>query len=383
MKEISITELQPDNYFDSSVFLDKAYILLSPDTPLNEELIQRLKQWGYEKVWSHGQLSDTPANISSGAATTAPSVLDMDIKEKQQIEDAKKLYYSLVNFTLESFKKFKEENVLNIPRLSERIKSLIDIVKSSRDSILRYPEFAYPSENYMYVHSVNCAILALAIGELMKMPPHKMIELGLAALLHDIGMLKLPDGVYLKEEGLTDKEYKIVQAHTTLGYKILKSVSVAEEIALAADEHHERLDGTGYPKSLRGEKISLYSRIVAVVCSYEAITSRRMFKTQSDAHTAVMELLKERNTKYDEKVIRSLIYCVSAYPLGSLVLLSDETIGRVTKTIPESPRFPFVQILIDKEGKRVNEPVLVKTTEEEGISIQRCLTPKESEELDV
>jgi hypothetical protein len=107
-----------------------------------------------------------------------------------------------------------------------------------------------------------------------------------------------------------------------------------------------------------------------------------MFKSPFDAHAAVMELLKERNTKYDEKVIRSLIYCVSAYPLGSMVLLSDETIGRVTKTNPESPRFPFVQILIDKEGKRIDEPVLIKTTEDEGITIQRCLTPQEAEELD-
>lgn len=382
MKQISVLELQPENYFDSSVYLDEAYILLSPDTPLSTELIQRLKQWGYEKILCDGDITDTPASVSSGAATTATSVLDMDIKEEQQMEEAKKLYYSLVNFALESFKKFKEENQLNISRMSERIKLLIDMIKSSRDAILRYPEFTYPSENYMYVHSVNTAILALAIGDLMKLPPHRMIELGLAAFLHDIGMIKLPDAVYLKEEALTDKEYQIVQAHTTLGYKILKSVSVAEEIALAADEHHERIDGSGYPKSLSGEKISLYSRIVAVVCSYDAITSRRMFKSPFDAHAAVMELLKERNTKYDEKVIRSLIYCVSAYPLGSMVLLSDETIGRVTKTNPESPRFPFVQILIDKEGKRIDEPVLIKTTEDEGITIQRCLTPQEAEELD-
>jgi putative nucleotidyltransferase with HDIG domain len=307
----------------------------------------------------------------------------MDIKEKQEILDAKKLYYALVNFTLESFKRYKEDNRLNIPLLSERIKELIDVVKSSRDAILRYPEFVYPSENYMYVHSVNSAILALAIGELMKLPPHRMIELGVAALLHDIGMLKLPDSVYLKEEALTDKEFQLVRAHTTLGYKILKGFSVAEEIALAAEEHHERLDGSGYPKGLSGDKISLYSRIVAVVCSYDAMTFRRLFKYQSDPHSGVMELLKDRNTRYDEKVIRSLIVCLSAYPLGSLVLLSDESIGRVTKTNPESPRFPFVQVIADKEGKRIEEPVVLKTVETDGVSIQRCFTPEEVDQLNL
>jgi putative nucleotidyltransferase with HDIG domain len=383
MKEISVLELQPEHYFDSPVYLDETFILLSPDTPLTDELIQRLKNWGYEKVLCDGQLSEAPAYISSGAATTATSVLDMDVREEQQLEEAKKLYYSLVNFSLESFKKYKEDNQLNIPRLSERIKQLIDTMKSSRDAVLRYPEFIYPSENYMYVHSVNSAILALAIGELMKLPPHRLIELGLAALLHDIGMLKLPDAVYLKEESLSDKELQLVRAHTTLGYKILKGFSVSEEIALAAEEHHERLDGSGYPKALRGDKISLYSRIIAVVCSYDAITSRRLFKSQNDAHSALMELLKGRNKNYDESVVRSLIVCISAYPLGSLVQLSDESIGRVTRTNPESPRFPFVQVLIDKQGNRVTESLLIKTVEENGISIQRCLTPSEAEQLGV
>ena len=383
MKEISVLELKEGTYFDSPVYLDEAFILISPDTPLTDELIRRLKNWGYEIVLSDGALSDAPAYISSGAANSASSVLDMDIRDKQEIVDAKKLYYALVNFTLESFKRYKEDNHLNISRMSERIKQLIDMVKSSRDAILRYPEFVYPSENYMYVHSVNCAILALAIGELMKLPPHRMIELGLAALLHDIGMLKLPDAVYLKEDDLSDKEFQLIRAHTTLGYKILKGFSVSEEIALAAEEHHERLDGSGYPKALIGDKISLYSRIVAVVCSYDAITSKRMFKKQNNAHSAVMELLKGRNKRYDEQVIRSLIVCASAYPLGSVVLLSDESIGRVTKTNPESPRFPFVQVLIDKDGKHVEEPLLIKTAEENGVSIQRCFSPDETQQLEL
>ena len=383
MKTVSVLDLQQDSYFDAPVYLDETFILLSPDTPVTVELIERLKRWDYDTVLSDGQAAEAPAHMSSGAATTTSSVLDLDIKEKQQMEEAKRLYYSLANFTLDAFKQFKEENRLNIPRLSERIKQLIDSVKSSRDAILRYPGFLFPSDNYMYAHSVNTTILALAIGELMKLPPHRMIELGNATMLHDIGMLKLPDTIYLKENPLTEKESKMIRAHTTLGYRILKGFSVSEEIALGAYGHHERLDGSGYPRGLAGEEISLYSRIIAVVCSYDAITCKRLFKTQRDTHAALMELLKERNKKYDENVIRLLIVCISAYPLGSLVLLSDGAIGRVAKTNPESPRFPFVQILFNKEGKQISEPLLVKTVEEEGVSIQRCLNPREVEKLEI
>ncbi len=383
MNELSVLDLQDSCYFNAPVYLDESFIILSPETPLSETLIQRLKRWGYENVLSDGQISDAPAYISSGAAATASSALDMDIRDKQQTEEAKKLYYSLANFALESFKHFREENRYNIPRLGERIKQLIDAMKTNRDAILRYPEFLYPSENYLYTHSVNTTILSLAIGELMKLPPHRMIELGIASMLHEIGMLKLPESIYLKESSLSEKEFKMIRAHTTLGYRILKSFSVSEEIALGAYEHHERLDGSGYPRGLSGEEISFYSRIIGVVCSYNAITTKRLFKNRKDMHSAVMELLKDRNNKYDEQVIHSLIVCISAYPLGSMVLLSDDTIGRVTKTNPESPRFPFVQVLIDKDGKHISEPLLVKTAEADGISIRRCLTPREAEDLDV
>ena len=130
MKKISVSELQQDNYIDAPAYLDEAYILLSPDTPLTDELIERLKRWGYEAVLSDGQIAEAPAHSNTGTAATTASVLDMDIKEKLYMEEAKKLYYSLVNFSLEAFKQFKEENRLNIPRLSERVKLLIDRVKS-------------------------------------------------------------------------------------------------------------------------------------------------------------------------------------------------------------------------------------------------------------
>jgi HD-GYP domain-containing protein (c-di-GMP phosphodiesterase class II) len=383
MNAIPVSELRENSYFNAPLYLEDGYILLSPDTEITAELIERLKRWGYQQVLTEGSAVEAPAYSQSGATDTKTSVLELDIKEKQQIEEARKLYYSLANFTVETFKRYREENKLSIPHLSEQMKQLIEKLKSSRDAVLRYPEFSFPSENYLYTHSVNSTILALAIGDLMKLPPHRLIELGIAAVLHDIGMLKLPDAIYLKSSALSEKELQMVQAHTTLGYRILKGFSVSEEIALGAYEHHERLDGSGYPRALVGDKASLYSRIIAVVCSYDAMSSKRLYKSQKDMHTALMELVKQRNRKYDERVVRSLIVCLSVFPLGSLVLLSDEAIGRVVKTNPENPRFPFVQILFDRGGNRITENPLVKTAEGGGISIQRGLSAQEAEGLNI
>jgi HD-GYP domain-containing protein (c-di-GMP phosphodiesterase class II) len=382
MNTYPVEELRENSYFDAPVFLDVSYILLSSDTRASVQLVERLKRWGYTSVYTDGKPSEAPPSyISSGAAATASSVLEMDVRDKQQQDAARRLYYALINFAVDSFKKLREENRLDLGLTTERVKELIERLKEGREAVLRFPEFVYLSENYLYAHSVHSLILSLAIGDLLKLPPHRMIELGIAALLHDIGMVKLPEQLYLNSGPLGAKELQMVRAHTTLGYRLLKAFSVAEEIALAAYEHHERLDGSGYPQGLKGEKITLYSRIVAAVCSYEAITCKRSFKEQKDGHSAELALLKDRNTLYDDQVVRALIVCLSVYPLGSLVELSDGSIARVARLNPESARYPLVELVLDKERKRITEPVLVRTTASEGLAVVRSLSPAEAERL--
>lgn len=379
MKQIPLAVLRENTYFDSPVYLDEKYILLSPDVKTTSELLQRLERWGYTGVYCDGNPVEAPSYTQTGKMGTAKSILDLDLKEKQRMEAARKLYYSLLNFTVEGFKRFNQTNRLDLEAVTERVKELIEMVKASRDAILRYPEFVYVSHNYIYQHSVNSAILALAVGDMLKLPPHRQIEVGIGALLHDIGMQKIPENIYLTGRPLDPKEWQMVKAHAMLGYRILKGFSVSDAIALTAWEHHERLDGSGYPRSLKGDEITLYSRIIGAVCSYDAITAKRQFRSPQEGHSAQLELLKGRKTLYDENVIRALIYCLSLFPLGTLVLLSDGAIGRVVRTNPESPKTPFVQILIDKDGNRLTEMFIAKSSEQGELAVKRNLSWKEVE----
>jgi HD-GYP domain-containing protein (c-di-GMP phosphodiesterase class II) len=382
MKHIALNELHENTYFDAPVFLDQGYILLSPDVQATPELVQRLDRWGYSGVYCEGGPAEAPAYLSGATAAAVKSMLELDIKEKQQMEQARKLYFSLLSFTVDSFKLFQESNRLDMTEIGERVKQLIEMIKSSRDSILRIPEFLFVSENYLYQHSVNCAILALAIGEMLKLPPHRLIELGIGALLHDIGMLKLPEYLYLSAKPLEPKEWQMIKAHPMLGYRLLKGFSVSDAIALTSWEHHERLNGSGYPRGLAGDKIALYSRILAVADSYDAITSKRTFKQAQEGHPGLLELLKGRRTLYEEAAVKALVYCLSLYPLGSLVLLSNGAIGRVIRTNPQSPKSPIVQILIDKDGNRLAELAVVQTAEKEGSAepaVKRNLSWREVE----
>jgi len=383
LKRFAVGDLSENSSFDSAIYLDGKYILLSPETPLTADLISRLRRWGFHHILSEGDLKKAPALQATSQPDTTTSLLDTDIKEKQKTEEAQKLYYTLLNFTKDLYKQFREANKLNLAELTERIKDLIQSIKAGRDFILRFMQLHYPSENYLIQHSVNSTILALAIGDILKLPPHKLIELGISALLHELGMGKLPESIYTAERALTDEEKKMIKAHTVLGYRLLKSFSVSEDIALSALEHHERLDGSGYPQGLKGDKITLFAKILAVACSYDAIISLRPFKASADGHRAILDLLKNRQVHYDEGIIRALIYCLSLFPIGSLVLLANHSVARVVKTDPSSPKTPFVHLVIDENGNRPSEPVLLKTSPDKGLQILRGLRKEEIQSLNL
>jgi HD-GYP domain-containing protein (c-di-GMP phosphodiesterase class II) len=214
----------------------------------------------------------------------------------------------------------------------------------------------------------------------MKAPPHRLIELGQACLLHEIGMLKLPADLPAAARALTPEERKTMAAHTLLGYRILKGFSAPENVAIAALEHHERIDGSGYPRALAAPKITDYALIIAVVCSYDAMLSRRPFKPGTlDGHASIMDLAQKNRKQYDEKVLKALVYTLSVYPVGTVVVLSNNSKGIVVKTDPNKPRSPSVQVMLDPHGKKLAEPPLVQVSETGGLTITGVLTAEEAQ----
>ena len=231
-------------------------------------------------------------------------------------------------------------------------------------------------EDYLGVHTVRSTIIALIIGHSLKLPNHRLIELGVAALLHESGMLKLPSQIYLSDRPLNEHEQKAILTHPILGYSMLKSFDFPLAICLAALEHHERENGTGYPRRIYGDKISLYSKIIAVACSYEALSSKRPHKEAKDGYTGMLELLKNEGKRYDDTIVRALVVSLSIYPIGLYVLLSSGQKGQVVDVNPENPRFPIVQIFgeFTPDGK-----IKTMQTSSDELSIVRPLNRSEIE----
>jgi HD-GYP domain-containing protein (c-di-GMP phosphodiesterase class II) len=383
MRSVPVSTLIPNTYFDQQVFLEKGYILLTPDSPVTPDLLKRLQKWKFSQVFTEGKPKDSPGHLSgAGHATVSPQTIDEDIQENERVVEARKFYRESLDFASTLFAEFAATGTLDLAQVTKWVKRAIEMVHGHRDFILRFVDVNADPDRYLITHAVNTTILALGIGDFMKAPPHRLIELGNACLLHEIGMFKLPGEIQRTAKALSPEERKTLSAHTMLGYRILKGVSAPENVALAALEHHERIDGTGYPRNLTGEKITEYARVIGVACTYDAMVSRRPFRAESmDGHSTIKELLQKSRQQYDDRVLKALVYTLSIYPVGSAVLLSNNSRGIVVKTDPSKPRCPVVKILLDPNGKKLLDPPLVQTTDSKGLGITRVLGRAEAQAL--
>ncbi len=381
MNKISIENLPENKYISEPVYLDEKYILLSPDIEVTQELKSMLKKWEFKFVYSEGIPVEAPPVNVDISGTGGSTLLDKTLKEQEEEKEVSEFFENSVEFLDSYFNQFIQHNTLPINRLSEKVKEIITEIREHRSFLLNIPVENEDPDIYLAVHSVKTAILSLAIGEFMKLPPHKLIELGIAALLHELGMLLLPAKIYRNNRILSDKERQIIRTHPVITYKALKEAEYPSPIYLAVLEHHEHIDGTGYPRGVDGSKISLYGKIIAVASAYCAATSKREYKDEKDGHSGIMDLLRGKGKRYDETILRSLVYILSVYPVGTYVLLTNNVKGVVIKTNLDSPKNPILKLITDENGVPYNHKPILQSNPDDEVQIERILTKKEIKEL--
>jgi len=378
MNKIETRSLKQGMYFEAPVFLDESYVLLTSDNPVTESLITNLTAWGFKTLRTEGSPigRETPSQGPSNNIQTA--TLDQNIKEKEGLERARKFFMQMVEFTDKILTRFKEDNILNLNSMTEEIKKAITMIRDDDKYVLRFQEIV-PSDGteYLVSHSVKTTILALTIGDRLKMPNHKLIELGIASILHEVGMLQIPSKIYQKEGTLSEGEKKVINAHTLLGFRALREFSLPRDILLGILEHHERNDGSGYPQGLPTARISQFGKIIAVACSYDAQISNRPFRSGRDAHTSLTGMLREMRSHYDEEVMKALLSILSIYPLGSYITLQNGYTGIVVETNNSDFRYPTVKILLDKNKNILQDQPVVQTSEGGEMKIVSVLNNEE------
>jgi HD-GYP domain-containing protein (c-di-GMP phosphodiesterase class II) len=293
-----------------------------------------------------------------------------------KFQEAEKFYASFLNYTQCHFIDIAEKGIFDIESFANKIKMVWHEIRHNRRFLLYAHSCAKPGNdsNYIVSHSVSSSITSMIIGTYFKFPNHRLMEVGIAALLHDLGMLKLSPEAYLTGRVLTADEKKIIRTHPIHGFKILQSIKCPTNINLGVLDHHEREDGSGYPRKLSGNDISLYAKIISVASSYEALCAKRLYKESKDRHTGILELLKNEEKHYNDTIVKALAVSLSIYPIGLSVLLSDGQKAQVIDIDPFDPYFPQVKIL---EYPKNNGEIKLIQTSKEGISIARPLTNEE------
>jgi HD-GYP domain-containing protein (c-di-GMP phosphodiesterase class II) len=208
----------------------------------------------------------------------------------------------------------------------------------------------------LYTHALAVSALMISLGRQMRLDSVRIKQAGMAGLLMDVGMGHLPLDVSTISEALSEAEHEIVKTHTRLGYDFLAiGGEIPEEVMKVCLEHHERMDGTGYPLGIGGDQISLFGRMAAVCDVYDSMTSDRPHRARMDPSLAFEEMRVSQG-QFDPEVLNQFVESLGVFPIGSVVLLSSNRLALVVDQNPDDYTRPRVWTFYDTEARKVIKP---------------------------
>ncbi|MDR0410161.1 MAG: HD-GYP domain-containing protein [Spirochaetaceae bacterium] len=369
MKTFDINLIPAGHFFSKPVYIDDEFVLVSQEMEFTVELKKILIEWRFDSVKSNGEPQEMYREDDSDSKNREKLFRNDSVK----LAEAKMYYLNFRQFARDVFVRAANKNNINYDTIGEKMREVCDKVKTDRRFLLQVQKDirADNDEDFLAVHAVKSTIVSIVIGIYLKLPAHRLIELGVAALLHEIGMVKLPSRITQSKTELSSKDRATLMLHPSIGFEMLKSFGFSMAVCAAALEHHERENGSGYPHKLTGDKTGLYGKIVAVACSYEAITSKRPHKDARGGYEGVTDLLRNKGNCYDDAIVRALVFSLSIYPIGEPVMLSNGVKGTVVDINPSDPRYPVVQLL---DENRSDGQVRIIETRSSGIHITGPLT---------
>jgi HD-GYP domain-containing protein (c-di-GMP phosphodiesterase class II) len=290
---------------------------------------------------------------------------DRELNEETKAA-ANRTYSQSVAVTKDVINSVRIGKTPNIRKIKRVVQGIVDQVLNEETSLIGLTTIRDYDE-YTFTHSVNVCIFSIALGRRLGMTKIQLYELGLAALMHDIGKSRVPIDLLQKTGELTDEEWKWMAAHPWLGVLVLFQFRrQQEELSYRAmtvcQEHHMKIDLTGYPKAIRPRQVSLLSKIVSIADGYDAATSRRVYRTEVITPSAVLEEMRDNPRRgLDQVLVKAFINLLGIYPVGTLVVLDTFELAVVSAANPnhEALSRPIVKIISDAQGNTISPPLQV------------------------
>lgn len=277
--------------------------------------------------------------------------------EKIKVSKTFKQFYELYSKNFYELKNLIEQFLstgtpIDSDRLYEIVEDITAPFKHSKITILDMLAVLETAESdFLYTHSINVALICNYTAKWFKLEGKDLRALVLCGFYYDIGKFKIPQEILLKQGKLTSEEFDIIKSHTTLGYQMLQPFNIDERIKLAAIMHHERIDGTGYPQGLVDEKIVPFAKIIAILDSYEAMTSYRSYRAPLCPFTVIEIFEKDGYGKYDTGIYITFLERMVEEYIGKEVQLNDGTICVVVLINKQKYSRPMVKT---SDGKYID-----------------------------
>ncbi|MFC5647629.1 HD-GYP domain-containing protein [Paenibacillus solisilvae] len=343
MRLLPIHMCLPGMKLAKKIYSEEGLVLLSERVELTAKLITRLTECGISYVYiDDPRTADViiPDLISDETRHRALSEIRLNFRDMMDRPNRKTgVTYPYIG------KSFRQ--VMNM---------VIDDLTNQKDAMIMLMNMGMV-DNYLFQHSLNVCVYSTVLGIASGYTQDELMTLGLGAMLHDIGKTQISTSILKKSGSLTREEYEEMKTHAERGYYLLKDEpNIPLLAAHCAYQHHERLDGSGYPRGIKGDEIHEYAKWIGIVDSYDAMTTTRIYRDPMLPHQAVESLYAGTGMLYEQRMLQLFRDKVAIYPLGITVKLQTGESGVVVNINSSCPHRPVVRVLNGESGEDLKIP---------------------------
>ncbi len=283
---------------------------------------------------------------------------------KEEMERCVEIYQENLPLIHKLVDDVKKGGKIDSRSVNDSVDQLVESVFRNRYAAVTLSKLKTYDE-YTFTHSINVSIFALALGRQLNLSREQLKVLGAGAMLHDIGKASIPEDILNKPGPLTEAEFRIMKTHPNLGTRHLKSVeNVQKEILQCILNHHEKINGTGYPQKLKSAAIGDFAKMISIADSFDAITSTRVYQKGTLAHNALKIIFSLRGEHFYPPFVERFIQVVGIYPVGTVVKLNTNEIGIVTTINPSNLLHPDITLITDEKGEKTDATRYIRLCEE-------------------
>lgn len=356
MRKLHIHSVKPGDKLARAVLLENGNILLGEGVELNERFITRLTALGIDMLYIDDPMTEDLEPTSAIHDSTLKKATEAVFKTMSTLIDQPVIKGRTIAPEMgRSFRKVFGDIIQDLITRKDVMVSLTNI---------------QVADGYLFQHSVNVAILAGIMGLAKGYNRNQLEELGMGALLFDIGMTRLPKELLNKTSAFTAADRAAMVKHTEEGFNIIRAQhDISLLSAHCAFQHHERFDGSGYPRQLKNDEIHEYAQIIAIADVYDALTSPRPYRKRYTPSEAIEFLFAAGNTFFNLDLIRTFCKHISIYPVSTSVRLSSGQIAVVALNNPLALHRPIVRILREADGTVPSAPYQIDLKDENNLLI--------------